>query len=50
MAYSFGAVILAAGQGKMRFEQFWDIFQAKDRRKAGVKAPPQGLFLVNVEY
>lgn len=42
--------VVAAGQGKMGFDQFWEIFQSKDRRKAGVKAPPQGLFLIEVRY
>ncbi len=42
--------VVAAGQGKMDFDQFWEIFQSKDRRKAGVKAPPQGLFLIAVQY
>jgi tRNA pseudouridine38-40 synthase len=42
--------VVAAGLGKMGFDQFWEMFQSNDRRKAGVKAPPQGLFLVNVEY
>jgi tRNA pseudouridine38-40 synthase len=42
--------VVAAGQRKMGFDQFWEIFQSRDRRKAGVKAPPQGLFLIEVQY
>jgi tRNA pseudouridine38-40 synthase len=35
---------------KIPLESLPDIFAAKDRRKAGQTAPPQGLFLVNVSY
>jgi tRNA pseudouridine38-40 synthase len=42
--------IVEVGQGKMGFDAFVEIFQSKDRRKAGLKAPPQGLFLIEVRY
>jgi len=34
----------------MGFDEFVEIFHSKDRRRAGLKAPPQGLFLVEVKY
>jgi tRNA pseudouridine38-40 synthase len=42
--------VVEAGLGKMDFEQFREVFKSRDRRLAGIKAPPQGLFLVMVRY
>ncbi len=42
--------LVAVGKGKMSGEEFNRILEARDRRQAGVTAPPQGLFLVKVEY
>ncbi|MDQ1334065.1 MAG: tRNA pseudouridine synthase [Thermodesulfobacteriota bacterium] len=39
-----------AGLGKMSPRRFKEIVSLKDRRLAGVKAPPQGLFLAEVKY
>ncbi|HBO84160.1 MAG TPA: hypothetical protein DD641_04130 [Deltaproteobacteria bacterium] len=38
------------GRGKITLENFKDIIEAKDRTKAGMTAPPHGLFLKEVEY
>jgi len=44
-----GTVVLV-GRRRMGFDGFVEAFQSKDRGKAGVKAPGQGLFLTNVQY
>jgi len=38
------------GLGKMTPDDFNRIFQSKDRKLAGVTAPPHGLFLMRVDY
>lgn len=38
------------GLGKMEFDQFRKIVDARDRTKGGVTAPPEGLFLKDVKY
>ena len=38
------------GKGNISDLQFRDIIEAKDRSGAGSSAPPQGLFLENIEY
>ena len=38
------------GRGRTGQEEFLDIFRSGDRTRAGVKAPPQGLFLTKVFY
>ena len=42
--------LIEVGRGKINFDEFEKIFQSKDRRNAGIKAPPQGLFLKYVKY
>jgi tRNA pseudouridine38-40 synthase len=42
--------LVEVGKGKLTPSQFGDILEARDRRKAGMPAPPQGLFLVKVNY
>ncbi len=44
-----GTIVLA-GNGKISIEEFKQIFDAKDRTVAGPTAPPQGLFLKQVNY
>ncbi|MBI4619728.1 MAG: tRNA pseudouridine(38-40) synthase TruA [Desulfobacterales bacterium] len=38
------------GKGKIGAVEFEEILRAKDRKKAGITAPPQGLFLVKIKY
>ncbi len=42
--------LFEVGRGKMTKEQFADIVAQKHRTAAGMSAPAEGLFLVNVEY
>ncbi len=50
MVRSIVGTIVDAGSGKINVEEFTEILKAKDRQAAGVKAPPQGLFLIEVKY
>jgi tRNA pseudouridine38-40 synthase len=50
MVRNIVGTVVDVGRRKMGFHEFMDIFTAKDRRLAGLKAPPHGLFLVMVRY
>ena len=42
--------LIEIGRGKLRTEEMQSILDAQDRGAAGFTAPPQGLYLVEVEY
>jgi tRNA pseudouridine38-40 synthase len=42
--------LVDVGRGKISIEEFKRILEAKDRRQAKMTAPPQGLFLLKVDY
>lgn len=42
--------LLDTGSGKISLEDFKSILRSRDRRKAGMNAPAEGLFLVRVKY
>jgi tRNA pseudouridine38-40 synthase len=50
MVRSIVGTLVDVGKGKTSLEEFEEIFQARDRRQAGMTAPAQGLFLVEVKY
>lgn len=50
MVRNIVGTLVDVGLGKIRPEAFGAILSARDRRRAGVTAPPQGLFLVEVVY
>ncbi|MCI0382247.1 MAG: tRNA pseudouridine(38-40) synthase TruA [Chlamydiae bacterium] len=50
MVRNIVGTLLDLSKGKIRFEAIPEIFAAKDRKKAGRCAPPQGLFLVKIFY
>jgi tRNA pseudouridine38-40 synthase len=50
MVRSIVGTLVDVGQGKTSPEEFLEIFQAHDRRRAGMTAPAHGLFLVAVIY
>jgi tRNA pseudouridine38-40 synthase len=42
--------MLDVGNGKLTVKQFQEILKSKDRKKAGMNAPPEGLYLTHVKY
>jgi tRNA pseudouridine38-40 synthase len=50
MVRSIVGTLVDVGRGKTSFSEFKEIFGAQDRRRAGMTAPAQGLFLVEVKY
>jgi tRNA pseudouridine38-40 synthase len=50
MVRNIMGTLLEVGKGSMTVEEFRDILASRDRRRAGVPAPPQGLFLKEVKY
>ena len=50
MVRNITGTLLEVAAGKRPIDDIKTIFAAKDRRKAGQAAPPQGLFLVQVHY
>ena len=50
MVRSIVGTLVDVGQGKTSPEEFLEIFQARNRRRAGMTAPAHGLFLVSVAY
>lgn len=43
-------LLIEIGEGKRKSEDILDILEARDRRKAGITAPPEGLYLNDVYY
>lgn len=50
MVRNIVGTVVEVGMGKRSFADFQKIFESRDRTQAGKTAPPQGLFLVKVEY
>jgi len=50
MVRNIVGTVIEVGMGKRGVDEFKEIFYSLDRRKAGIKAPPQGLFLSKVNY
>lgn len=50
MVRNIVGTLVDVGRGKISIEEFQNIIEAKDRRLAGMTAPPQGLFLVAIKY
>lgn len=50
MVRAIVGTLIDIGQGKLSMDQFQSIIDSKDRRKAGMSAPPQGLFLTRIVY
>ncbi|WKV13194.1 tRNA pseudouridine(38-40) synthase TruA [Marivirga harenae] len=50
MVRALVGTLLDVGQNKLSIEDFENIIEAKDRKKAGRSVPPEGLFLTQVNY
>ena len=50
MVRNIMGTVVEAGRAKIDVHEFKEIFETRDRRKAGIKAPSQGLFLKMVKY
>ncbi len=50
MVRNIVGTLVKVGLGKLSSEKVLSILKARDRRQAGPTAPPQGLFLVRVNY
>ncbi|MCD6153297.1 MAG: tRNA pseudouridine(38-40) synthase TruA [Syntrophobacterales bacterium] len=50
MVRNIAGTLVDVGKGKLTPEGFFEIMKCKNRTKAGITAPPQGLFLKEVKY
>lgn len=50
MVRNIVGTLLDVARNRILLDQIPEIFQSKDRRRAGRTAPPQGLFLMHVQY
>jgi tRNA pseudouridine38-40 synthase len=50
MVRNIVGTLIEVGRGRMSSEAFSAILHARDRSRAGITAPPQGLFLKEVKY
>jgi tRNA pseudouridine38-40 synthase len=50
MVRNLVGTVVDIGRGKLTSEDFWNILQSRDRRRAGMTAPAHGLCLISVLY
>jgi tRNA pseudouridine38-40 synthase len=50
MVRAIVGTLLDVGSSKISLEDFKSILKSKDRKKAGMNVPPEGLYLMNVKY
>ena len=50
MVRIIAGTLVDVGRGRIEPERVKDILESKDRTKAGLTAPPQGLMLMNIEW
>jgi tRNA pseudouridine38-40 synthase len=50
MVRAIVGTLVDVGSGKISLKEFEAILKSKDRKKAGMNVPPDGLYLMNVKY
>jgi tRNA pseudouridine38-40 synthase len=50
MVRAIVGTLLDTGTGKISMKEFQEILKSKDRKKAGMNVPPEGLYLIKVKY
>lgn len=50
MVRAIVGTLLDVGSGKISVKEFEDIIKSRDRKKAGMNVPPEGLYLISVKY
>jgi tRNA pseudouridine38-40 synthase len=50
MVRAIVGTLLDVGTGKISLQEFEHIIKSKDRKKAGMNVPPEGLYLMSVKY
>jgi tRNA pseudouridine38-40 synthase len=50
MVRAIVGTLLDVGTGKITVKEFEEIVKGKDRKKAGMNVPPEGLYLMSVKY
>lgn len=50
MVRNLVGLLVEVGRGRRAVAEISTILEGRDRRRAGPTAPPQGLFLVRIEY
>ncbi len=50
MVRAIVGTLLDVGSGKISLEKFKSILKSKDRKRAGMNVPPEGLYLISVKY
>jgi len=50
MVRAMVGTLMLIGKKKITMEEFGEILASRERKKAGASVPPEGLFLVSVEY
>jgi len=50
MVRAIVGTLLDVGTQKISIKEFQSIIKSKDRKKAGMNVPPEGLYLTEVKY